>query len=271
MGKAVDTKPTMHVRSLLDADISDGARIALDSNILIQMVDETHQYHRTTVGLIDSARRKKNLRFFYFLASKLEVLEYFRRLALLNYFRDFYQSGNSLGGTGFFDQKYRELVSNDGDQAFHVLNDFQIKSLRRDFLEDYAAAQGSFEKADHFWEQICRLALSKPLGDVDKKLTQADIVYASLQNRDIFPREDDPPTWKQQLDYMVRYGLGSNDAAIANMLVKAHGIHGFVTNDIDLLLFCRHFTEAQQLRCFTFVERFISSSTNHGVRAKKSS
>lgn len=221
--------------------------------------------------MIDSARRKKDLHFYYFLASKLEVLEYFPQLALLSYFRDFYQGGNSLGGTGFFDQKYKELVLRDGDQTFHVLNDFQIKGHRRDFLEDYAAAQGSLEKADHFLEQICRLALCKSLGDVDKRLTQADITYTALQNRDIFPREEDPPTWKQQLDYMVRYGLGSNDAAIANMLVKAHGIHGFVTNDIDLLLFCWHFSEAQHLRCFTFVERFNLSSTNNSPRGKKSS
>jgi hypothetical protein len=238
-----------------------GASLALDSNIVIQLCDDKHRWHESTKRFIADARERKSARLYYFLATKLEVLEYFRKRGLTLWFRNFYRTGHAIGGSSQFDARYaRHELFAPGCPDYEYLDDRSIKQLRKDFLIDYAAADMSLDKAQSFWEKACSLALKGSMKNVLKALDTHHLTYAGLDNKDLFDAGTHRPQWKIQEDHMIRYGMGSSDAAIVNMATHAKGLHGIVSNDIDVVEFVRNAKEAAHLACYTFIDRYVPTN-----------
>jgi hypothetical protein len=228
--------------------------VGVDSNVLIALCDKTHQYHTGTREFFEKWHARRNGRAYYFIMSRLEVLEYFRRRAITLYLREFYAKGKDFGMPRF-DEMCRGL----GPICCHMddwvsLDDRQIKKVRSQFYDEMAAQSGTMEKARTYWKQLCGLTLNKRIHDVFAALEPLGIEYASLHTAGLFPKGTKGPSWDQQERIMIEHGMASADASILNMVNSSQALAGIITNDIDMFEFFRAGGAREGLRCFTFIK-----------------
>lgn len=227
-----------------------GKYIAVDSNILIQLCDTNHQFHRTTADAVERCVNQVGVQMVYFVATKLELQDYFRRSYLTRSLRERVRSGQRVGGKGNLDRLiFGEMAAlQPGSKADYILSDKDIKWLRTACFDDYDDSKDGIRQ----WQQICKLALGHTLTKLETVLSRAKIQYKSARDPEFFSQTK-PPEWADQNSLMVSWGLGSSDAAIFNMALTSPAIQGICTNDRDIVALCESAEFGGKFKCFTLL------------------
>lgn len=228
-------------------NLSGNQYIAIDTNILIQLLDNGHNHHASTKSFFEKARLKK-ISFIYFLASKFEAQEYLRKRKIADLVTYAMENDVQIGDKHCFDEWYHHRYADiNKDNSF--ITDREIKDLRLTIIDSFENKVKGLKE----WESFCRLALGK--FNFDKALAHYEISYKSLQDKDLFPEGSSYPKWEDQQALIVKYGLGSADAAILNMAFSCARVSAILTNDRDMTsIFHSHYD--QTIACYTFIRHF---------------
>ena len=245
-----------HVNELLTDQTLQEGYLALDTNILIAVCDETHQFHGQTVSFLHKLVQAKNLQFAYFVASKIELGEYCRRRFLTLYLRDNYRNNfRFIGAGGSVDEYCRNHPKIQAPHEDHEsLNDHEIKDIRHRCFHDFKDAAAGIQK----WQQLSHMALAGQLQRGEERLASFKILYKSLYDTDLFPPGAPKPFWKDQEKFITSFSFSAADAAILNMAVSVDKIVGVMTNDIDFCEICRTSEIIDKVTCYTFSNRLLA-------------
>ena len=239
-----------HVSKLFEADVPTGVFLALDTNILIQICDETNEAHAQTQDFFKKLKGTKSPRLIYFLASKLELTETFRRRFLTLYLRDRYRKGSDpVGGNGVFDaycKAHPKLIPNADDDD--LLTDREIKDLRKRCFQDFPSVTEGMKS----WETLAGHALRARFRKMAQTLDSFGVRYQNLFDPNLFS-EGEGPRWQDQEALIINYGLSSSDAAILNMANSSSMIYGILSNDFDILEIFKAAGPVKTVRCFSFL------------------
>ena len=250
-----------HVNELLQ-DPKVQSYIALDTNILIQLVDKSHNFHGPTINFFEKYRRKGGEAvFFYLLASKLELGEYLRKKSYTAWLTSTFSSGQSfLGNNSSFDTfclDHEFVTSN--SRPDEILTDRQIKELRVQCIRSAA----STEEGLKIWENISQMALNSRYNQAYDTLKKLGITYKGFQDTDLFS-EANRASWKEQEKLIQKFGLGSADAAILNMVNANQKITGLMTNDSDLVVIFDSHLVREGVKCYSFIRSFTEEPRKAG-------
>ena len=236
-----------------------GGKFVLHTNILIAIVDEQHGWHEKTLRFFEKmAAKNKGFLFFYVLASKLELSEYLRKKFYTNWLVETYGKGNHIFGPDHpFDEfcKNHEFVA-EPTTSNKFLSDREIKHIRSACIRAFSTDVEGLK----MWENISQLALAGRFKLAEETLNRVGIHYKGLHDLDIFD-EANPPQWKDQEVFMKRFGLGSSDAAILNMVNSSPKINGLITNDSDLITIFRSTLVRKDVTCYSFIPSLLKESS----------
>jgi len=208
-----------------DSSIDKCQRIMIDANIAIAYIDTSHKFHSQVKKRLQTLYANGAI-FFYPQPVLLEVKDYWRRKLLTETIRTHISGGKRLYNK--FEKLFKDFEEANKNE---ILYDRQIKKLR-ETLEPIAK-----EKGVEFWFALCKQALNTEFSKLDIFLSTSSFKYAKFNDGDVYPKEDQSkwPNWDQAYGLMEKFGLGSSDAAILNMVNGGKAIDGFFTNDGDLL------------------------------------
>ncbi|MBF0441572.1 MAG: hypothetical protein HQK54_06680 [Oligoflexales bacterium] len=249
-----------HVNELLTSRSPAEGFIALDTNILIQLGDDTHQYYHPTTIFFKKVMLAKNFHFVYFIPTRLELREYFRRRFLTLFLRKNYQHGPCfIGGEGRVDEYCAEHPKiKTSYEDWESLNDHEIKEIRSRCFRDFKDLETGIQR----WQQLSHMALANRLKVMDEKLVSLKICYKSLGDEDLFPETVKKPRWEDQERYVNDFAFSAQDAAILNMATTSGKIFGIMTNDIDFVQICQTDEVMSKISCYTFNPRLIDERTD---------
>jgi predicted nucleic acid-binding protein len=231
------------ITSADDPGLKTFQRIMVDANVAISYLDSSNKFH-TKVRKRIQELYADGATFFYAQPALLEIKNYWRRKLISECIQAHLDQGNHLYGA--FLKAYLKFRPTKTDD---ILNDPQIKKLR-ETLEPIFSGKGVT-----FWFKLCQQAFSGEFKKLDGFLNAANFKYAKFYDEDVYPVADKSswPVWDEVDVLMEKYGLGSNDAAILNMVNGGKNIDAFLSNDGDLLFSIAKGAMKPNVRCFTFL------------------
>ncbi len=205
------------------ADIQDNSIfkvLMLDANIIIPYLDKKHADTKETEEELKRLR-EIGISFYYSQPCFLELLNYWRIKWLFNACILLKKNVPHLH------KKFYGIVSN-AETEFHngdrnkYLYDHEVKQIR-----------SLLSSRPELWARLIT-TLNGKMASLIADLTKINVIYAKF-NSEIYPLtdKDNWPKWERAYQFIERYGLASNDAAILNMAIYPT-IDGFVSNDGDM-------------------------------------
>lgn len=222
----------------------DAKRIMVDANVVIGHLDSKHKFHTTIKKKIQDLFIEGST-FYFSQPSLLETKNYWRRKLLTECIQTHLDSGRQLFRD--FQKLYLDFKERNKGEA---LGDRQIKELRQTIEKIHSG------KGVEYWALLCDQAMADQFKKLENTLASSNFKYAKLNDDDVFPLPNKPkwPQWEHVDGLIEKHGLGSNDAAIINMVNGAKDIDGFISNDGDLLFAIAKGALVANVRTFTFLD-----------------